>query len=86
MASRGRQGGLTGFPHPLPGLGFGGFDSILGAIVGGLLIGATEKLAEVYVGPWFGGGVEIWFAYVAALAFLLIRPAGLFGVKPVERV
>jgi branched-chain amino acid transport system permease protein len=70
----------------LPVLVLGGFDSILGAIVGGLLVGATEKLAEVYVGPFFGGGIEIWFAYVIALGFLLIRPAGLFGVKLVERV
>jgi branched-chain amino acid transport system permease protein len=69
----------------LPVLVLGGFDSILGAIVGGLLVGATEKLAEVYIGPYFGGGIEIWFAYVVALAFLLVRPAGLFGVKLVER-
>ena len=70
----------------LPVLVLGGFDSILGAIVGGLLVGASEKLAEVYVGPLFGGGIEIWFAYVAALGFLLVRPSGLFGVKLVERV
>jgi branched-chain amino acid transport system permease protein len=70
----------------LPVLVLGGFDSLLGAIVGGLIVGATEKLAEVYIGPFFGGGVEIWFAYVAALVFLLIRPPGLFGVKLVERV
>jgi branched-chain amino acid transport system permease protein len=70
----------------LPVLVLGGFDSILGAIVGGLLVGASEKLAEVYIGPLFGGGIEIWFAYVAALALLLIRPSGLFGVKLVERV
>jgi branched-chain amino acid transport system permease protein len=70
----------------LPVLVLGGFDSILGAIVGGLLVGATEKLAEVYIGPFFGGGIEIWFAYVVALAFLLIRPAGLFGRVAVERV
>ncbi|MFA5122342.1 branched-chain amino acid ABC transporter permease [Zavarzinia sp.] len=70
----------------LPVLVLGGFDSIAGAIVGGLLIGATEKLAEVYIGPFFGGGIEGWFAYVAALAFLLIRPSGLFGQKLVERV
>jgi branched-chain amino acid transport system permease protein len=70
----------------LPVLVLGGFDSILGAIVGGLLVGASEKLAEVYVGPWFGGGIEIWFAYVIALGFLLVRPSGLFGVKLVERV
>jgi len=69
----------------LPVLVLGGFDSIIGAIVGGLLIGALEKLAEVYIGPFFGGGIESWFAYVAALAFLLIRPSGLFGQKLVER-
>ncbi len=70
----------------LPVLVLGGFDSILGAIVGGLLVGASEKLAEVYIGPFFGGGIEIWFAYVVALGFLLVRPSGLFGVKLVERV
>ncbi|RZL11994.1 MAG: branched-chain amino acid ABC transporter permease [Rubrivivax sp.] len=70
----------------LPVLVLGGFDSILGAIVGGLLIGAFEKLAEVYLGPFVGGGIETWFAYVVALAFLLVRPNGLFGVKLVERV
>lgn len=70
----------------LPVLVLGGFDSILGAIVGGLIVGATEKLAEVYIGPFFGGGIEIWFAYVVALVFLLVRPAGLFGRVQVERV
>ncbi len=70
----------------LPVLVLGGFDSILGAIVGGLLIGAFEKLAEVYLGPFVGGGIETWFAYVVALAFLLVRPNGLFGLKLVERV
>ncbi|WP_431324016.1 branched-chain amino acid ABC transporter permease [Rhizobium sp. YTU87027] len=70
----------------LPVLVLGGFDSILGAIVGGLLVGASEKLAEVYIGGYFGGGIEGWFAYVVALAFLLIRPSGLFGQKLVERV
>ncbi len=69
----------------LPVLVLGGFDSILGAIVGGLLIGALEKLAEVYVGPFVGGGIEGWFAYVIALAFLLVKPAGLFGQRVVER-
>ena len=70
----------------LPVLILGGFDSIPGAIVGGLIIGATEKLAEVYIGPYFGGGIEGWFPYVLALAFLLIRPEGLFGQRLVERV
>jgi branched-chain amino acid transport system permease protein len=69
----------------LPVLVLGGFDSILGAIVGGLLIGAGEKLSEVYIGPLFGGGIESWFAYAIALVFLLVRPAGLFGQKLVER-
>ncbi len=70
----------------LPVLVLGGFDSILGAIIGGLLVGATEKLAEVYIGPFVGGGIETWFAYAAALVFLLVRPAGLFGQKLVERI
>jgi branched-chain amino acid transport system permease protein len=69
-----------------PVLVLGGFDSILGTIVGGLIIGASEKLAEVFIGPLFGGGIETWFAYVVALVFLLIRPTGLFGQKVVERV
>lgn len=69
-----------------PVLVLGGFDSILGTIVGGLIIGATEKLAEVFIGPIFGGGIETWFAYVVALVFLLIRPTGLFGQKVIERV
>ena len=70
----------------LPVLVLGGFDFIAGAIVGGLLIGAIEKLGEVYVGPYFGGGIESWIAYAVALAFLLVRPSGLFGQKLVERV
>ncbi|MDD2544823.1 MAG: branched-chain amino acid ABC transporter permease [Burkholderiaceae bacterium] len=69
----------------LPVLVLGGFDSILGAIVGGLIIGALEKLAEVYLGAYVGGGIESWCAYVIALAFLLVRPGGLFGQKLVER-
>lgn len=69
----------------LPVLVLGGFDSILGAIVGGLIVGAMEKLAEVYLGPLVDGGIESWFAYVAALAFLLVRPSGLFGQRLVER-
>ncbi|RWH92980.1 branched-chain amino acid ABC transporter permease [Mesorhizobium sp.] len=70
----------------LPVLVLGGFDSILGAIVGGLIIGASEKLAEVYLGPFVGGGIEGWFAYALALVVLLARPSGLFGQKTVERV
>jgi branched-chain amino acid transport system permease protein len=70
----------------LPVLILGGFTSIAGAIVGGLIIGATEKLAEVYLGPVLGGGIENWFPYVFALLFLLVRPEGLFGEKRIERV
>jgi branched-chain amino acid transport system permease protein len=70
----------------LPVLILGGFESIMGAIVGGLIIGASEKLAEVYIGPFFGGGIESWFAYVIALLFLLVRPEGLFGEKIIDRV
>lgn len=70
----------------LPVLILGGFDSIMGAIVAGLIIGASEKLAEVYIGPFFGGGIESWFAYVVALLFLLVRPEGLFGEKHIDRV
>ncbi|MGH8689164.1 MAG: branched-chain amino acid ABC transporter permease [Burkholderiales bacterium] len=70
----------------LPVLILGGFESIPGAIVGGLIIGASEKLAEVYLGPMVGGGIESWFAYVIALLFLLVRPQGLFGEKIIDRV
>ena len=70
----------------LPVLILGGFESIAGAIVGGLIIGASEKLAEVYLGPFVGGGIESWFPYVLALLFLLIRPEGLFGEKHIDRV
>jgi branched-chain amino acid transport system permease protein len=70
----------------LPVLLIGGFESIPGAIIGGLIIGTTEKLAEVYVGPMVGGGIESWFAYVVALLFLLVRPEGLFGEKHIDRV
>ena len=69
----------------LPVLVLGGFDSIMGAIVAGLIVGAAEKLAEVYLGPFVGGGIEGWIAYVAALAFLLVKPSGLFGLRGVER-
>ena len=70
----------------LPVLILGGFESISGAIVGGLIVGSTEKLAEVYLGPYVGGGIEGWFPYVLALAFLLVRPEGLFGEKIIRRI
>ncbi|PKM30716.1 MAG: branched-chain amino acid ABC transporter permease [Gammaproteobacteria bacterium HGW-Gammaproteobacteria-11] len=70
----------------LPVLIIGGFTSITGAIVGGLIIGASEKLAEIYLGPIIGGGIENWFPYILALLFLLVRPAGLFGERAIERV
>ncbi|WP_142803885.1 MULTISPECIES: branched-chain amino acid ABC transporter permease [Tepidiphilus] len=70
----------------LPVLILGGLTSVPGAIVGGLIIGASEKLAEVYLGPYVGGGIDSWFPYVLALVFLLIRPEGLFGEKHIDRV
>jgi len=70
----------------LPVLILGGFTSVPGAIVGGLIIGVGEKLGEVYWGPLVGGAIENWFAYVVALVFLLFRPQGLFGEKIIERV
>ena len=70
----------------LPVVILGGLTSVPGAIVGGLIIGVGEKLSEVYLGPYVGGGIEIWFAYVLALAFLLFRPQGLFGEKIIDRV
>ncbi len=70
----------------LPVLIIGGFTSVPGAIVGGLIIGAGEKLAEAYLGPYIGGGIEYWFAYVLALIVLLGRPQGLFGERIIERV
>jgi branched-chain amino acid transport system permease protein len=70
----------------MPVLIIGGFDSIEGAIVGGLIVGASEKLAEVYVGAIVGGGIENWFPYFLAVGLLLVRPAGLFGDRTVERV
>ena len=70
----------------LPVLILGGFTSVPGAIIGGLIIGASEKLAEVYIGPFVGGGIEGWFPYVLALLFLLVRPEGLFGEKIIRRI
>ncbi|MFZ2309905.1 MAG: branched-chain amino acid ABC transporter permease [Rhodoferax sp.] len=70
----------------LPVVILGGLTSVPGAIVGGLIIGVGEKLSEVFLGPYVGGGIEIWFAYVLALLFLLVRPQGLFGEKIIDRV
>jgi branched-chain amino acid transport system permease protein len=70
----------------LPVVILGGLTSVPGAILGGLIIGVGEKLSEVYLGPFVGGGIEIWFAYVLALGFLLFRPQGLFGEKIIDRV
>ena len=70
----------------LPVLIIGGFSSIPGAIIGGLIIGATEKVLEVYIGPFFGGAIEGWAPYVLAIFFLLYRPEGLFGEKIIRRV
>lgn len=70
----------------LPVIILGGLTSVPGAIIGGLIIGVGEKLSEVYLGPLVGGGIEIWFAYVLALVFLLFRPQGLFGEKIIDRV
>jgi branched-chain amino acid transport system permease protein len=70
----------------LPVLILGGFTSIPGAIIGGLIIGVGEKIGEFYWGPLVGGGIETWLAYVIALLFLLYRPQGLFGEKIIERI
>jgi branched-chain amino acid transport system permease protein len=70
----------------LPVVILGGFTSIPGAIIGGLIIGLGEKLSEVYLGPTLGGGIENWFAYALALVFLLFRPEGLFGERHIDRV
>jgi branched-chain amino acid transport system permease protein len=70
----------------LPVLILGGFTSIPGAIIGGLIIGIGEKIAEFYWGPLVGGGIENWIAYVIALGFLMVRPQGLFGDKIIERI
>jgi branched-chain amino acid transport system permease protein len=70
----------------LPVLILGGFTSVPGAIVGGLIIGVGEKIAEVYWGPYVGGGIENWFAYMLAMVFLFFRPQGLFGERIIERI
>jgi branched-chain amino acid transport system permease protein len=70
----------------LPVVILGGFTSIPGAIIGGLIIGLGEKISEVYLGPLLGGGIENWFAYMLALIFLLFRPEGLFGERHIDRV
>jgi branched-chain amino acid transport system permease protein len=70
----------------LPVLILGGFTSVPGAIIGGLIIGVGEKVAEVYWGPALGGAIENWFAYMLAMVFLLFRPQGLFGERIIERV
>ena len=70
----------------LPVLILGGFTSVPGAIVGGLIIGVGEKVAEIYMGPAVGGAIENWFAYMLAMMFLLFRPQGLFGEKIIESV
>ena len=70
----------------LPVIILGGLTSVPGAIIGGLIIGVGEKLSEVYLGPFVGGGIEIWFAYVLELVFLMFRPQGLFGEKIIDRV
>ncbi len=82
-----RQASLkASIPMVVPVVILGGLTSVPGAIIGGLIIGVGEKLSEVYLGPFVGGGIEIWFAYVLALGFLLIRPQGLFGEKIIDRV
>jgi branched-chain amino acid transport system permease protein len=70
----------------LPVIILGGLTSVPGAIIGGLIIGVGEKMSEIYLGPYVGGGIEIWFAYMLALVFLLFRPQGLFGEKIIDRV
>lgn len=70
----------------LPVVILGGLTSVPGAIIAGLIVGVGEKLSEIYIGPFIGGGIEVWFAYVLALVFLLFRPQGLFGEKIIDRV
>jgi branched-chain amino acid transport system permease protein len=70
----------------MPVLIIGGFTSVPGVIIGGLIVGAAEKMAEVYIGPYVGGGIEGWLPYMLAVLFLLVRPEGLFGEKIIRRV
>jgi branched-chain amino acid transport system permease protein len=70
----------------LPVLIIGGFTSVPGVIVAGLIVGAIEKVVEVFIGPYFGGGIEGWSPYMLAVLFLLVRPEGLFGEKIIRRV
>jgi len=70
----------------LPVLIIGGFTSVGGVIVAGIVVGAGEKLAEIFLGPVIGSGIENWFAYVLALLFLMIRPTGLFGQRDLARI
>jgi branched-chain amino acid transport system permease protein len=70
----------------MPVLIIGGFTSVPGVIIGGLIVGAAEKIAEVYLGPYVGGGIEGWLPYMLAVLFLLVRPEGLFGEKIIRRV
>ena len=85
-AKSGVQFSLSHRLKALPVLILGGLTSIPGAIVGGLIIGVGEKIAEVYWGPLVGGAIENWFAYMLAMVFLLFRPQGLFGEEIIERV
>ena len=70
----------------LPVIILGGLTSVPGAIIGGLIIGVGEKLSEVFLGPFVGGGIEIWFAFMLAMVVLMFRPQGLFGEKIIDRV
>jgi branched-chain amino acid transport system permease protein len=86
-ARSGVQFALVGIAlKALPVLIIGGFTSVPGVIVAGLIVGAVEKLAEVYIGPRFGGGIEGWAPYMLAVVFLMFRPEGLFGEKLIRRV
>jgi len=86
-ARAGVQFALVGLAlKALPVLIIGGFTSVPGVIIAGLIVGASEKLAEVYIGPYFGGGIEGWAPYMLAVLFLMVRPEGLFGERIIRRV